>query len=128
MKSIVMNNSGLWVSQAYTVTKYRKFTIRNQETETLLDRTLLTNDPFHPMDEDIGEALGNKDAFDTAMDIVKNEMTAEEQMIIRDFMDERPQWQTANELNVSQAKVSKTLKNAMTKLSMKMQARGYTEL
>ena len=48
--------------------------------ENWLERNLAENDPFHPVTEDIGDTIGNKEVFDAAMRIIQEEMSWEEQL------------------------------------------------
>ena len=92
--------------------------------ENWLERNLAENDPFHPVTEDIGDTIGNKEVFDAAMRIIQEEMSWEEQLVLRRFMAGQPQSVTATELGASQAKVSKIQKIAIAKLTLAMKERN----
>lgn len=92
--------------------------------ENWLERNLAENDSFHPVVEDIGETIGNKEVFDAAMKIIRDEMSWEEQLVLQRFMSGQPQSVTAKELGASQAKVSKIQKLAMAKLKLAMKERN----
>lgn len=92
--------------------------------ENWLERNLAENDPFHPVTEDIGDTIGNKEVFDAAMRIIQEEMTWEEQLVLQRFMAGQPQSVTARELGASQAKVSKIQKIAIAKLTLAMKERN----
>ena len=92
--------------------------------ENWLERNLAENDPFHPVTEDIGDTIGNKEVFDAAMRIIQEEMSWEEQLVLRRCMAGQPQSVTATELGASQAKVSKIQKIAIAKLTLAMKERN----
>lgn len=92
--------------------------------ENWLERNLTENDTFHPVAEDIGDTIGNKEVFDAAMKIIQDEMSWEEQLVLQRFMAGQPQSITAKELGSSQAKVSKIQKLAIAKLTLAMKERN----
>lgn len=92
--------------------------------DNMLEKNLGENDSFHPAAEDIGETVGNKEVFDAAMVIIRNEMSEEEQLVLQRFMEGQPQAITAKEIGASQAKVSKIQKLALAKLALAMRERN----
>lgn len=92
--------------------------------DNMLERSLTDKDSLHPVTEDIGDTVSNKEVVDAAMSIIRNEMSPEEQLVIQRFMEGQPQAITAKEIGASQAKVSKILKYAMSKLNLAMHQRN----
>lgn len=95
--------------------------------DNMLERNLTEKDSLHPVAEDIGDTVGNKEMFDAAMAIIRSKMSPEEQLVIQRFMEGQPQAMTAKEIGASQAKVSKILKFAISKLHLAMQQRNLVQ-
>jgi len=92
--------------------------------DNLLERSLTDKDSLHPAAEDIGDTVSKKDMYNAAISIIREELSPEEQLVIQRFMEGQPQAITAKEIGASQAKVSKILKYAISKLNLEMRRRN----
>jgi len=89
-----------------------------------LNQDTSDTDTLHPVNEDMEETIARKELFSRAMSIVENEMTLDQQTVIKRYMDGIPQSETAEFMNISQSQVSKVLKQAMCELVNTMRERG----
>lgn len=89
-----------------------------------LNQDLSDVDTLHPATEDMEEMIARKDLYNKAMSIVENDMTLDQQTVIKRHMDGIPQSETAEYMNISQSQVSKILKQAMCELVNTMRERG----
>lgn len=98
----------------------------NEDGDTLMNRDLERIDPTREVPS-FEEQIHTRTIFMAAMDIVRREMSRNQQIVIRRFMEGVPQSQTAKELHTSQSEISKLYKTSICELRLKMEERGLVD-
>lgn len=94
--------------------------------DTLMNRDLEQMDPTRE-EPSFEEQVHTRTLFREVMRIVMNEMSRNQQIVIRRFMEGVPQSQTAKELHTSQSEISKLYKTSICELRLKMEERGLVD-
>lgn len=93
------------------------------ESDSLLNRDLSEWDTLHQLTANLEDSVAHHEIYIMAMQIIRDEMTSDQKMVLYDYMNNVPQSETAKKMNTSQGQVSKVLKGAVCELVCKMRQR-----
>lgn len=94
--------------------------------DTMLNRDLESMDPNTDVPT-FEEQIHTRTMFQTAMSIVRHDMSHNQQVVIQRYLEGIPQSQTAKELHTSQSEISKLYKTSICELRLKMEKLGYID-